>query len=65
MDKSIKVGNGILSQIKKDYYYTGILTKKGVFNFYMDLMKDFYKEYPYAVKWNYEEVIREILDYYD
>ena len=60
-----KVENGILSQIEKDYYYTGILTKKGVFNFYMDLMEDFYKDYPYAIKWDYEKSIREILDYYD
>lgn len=65
MDNSIKIGNGILNQIKKDYYYTGILTKKGVFNFYMDLMEDFYKEYPYALKWDYEKSIREILDYYE
>ena len=65
MDKPIKIGKGILNQIKQDYYYTGILTKKGVFNFYMDLMEDFYKEYPYAIKWDYEKSIREILDYYD
>ena len=65
MDKPIKVGNGILSQIEKDYYYTGILTKKGVFNFYMDLMENFYREYPYAIKWDYEKSIREILDYND
>ena len=62
----IKIGNGILSQIeKKDYYYTGVLTRKGVFNFYMDLMADFYEEYPYAAKWDYEKFIREILDYND
>ena len=65
MDEPIKIGNGILSQIEKDYYYTGILTKKGVFNFYMDLMKDFYKKYPYAIKWDYEKSIREILNYYE
>lgn len=65
MDKPIKIQNGILSQVEKDYYYTGILTKKGVFNFYMDLMEDFYREYPYAIKWDYEKSIREILDYYD
>ena len=65
MDGPIKTENGILSQIKKDYYYTGILTKKGVFNFCMDLIEDFYREYPYAIKWNYEKSIREILDYYD
>lgn len=61
MDESIKIGNGILNQIEKDYYYTGILTKKEVFNFYMDLMEDFYKKY--AIKWDYEKFIREILGY--
>ena len=28
MDKPIKIGKGILNQIKQDYYYTGILLKK-------------------------------------
>lgn len=31
----------------------------------MQEFKDFYKEYPYAVKWDYEKSIREILDYYE
>lgn len=61
----IPIKNGILSQIEKDNYYTGILTKKGVFDFYIDLMKEFYEEHPYAIKWDYEKFIREILDYYD
>ena len=65
MDKPIEIGKGILNQIKQDYYYTGILTKKGVFNYWMQEFKDFYEEYPYAIKWNYEKSIREILDYYD
>ena len=65
MGNPIKVGKGILSQIEKDNYYTGILTKKGVFNFYMDLMEDFYKEHPYAAKWDYEKFIREILNYHE
>lgn len=25
--------------------------------------KEFYEEYPYALKWDYEKFIREILDY--
>ena len=65
MDKPIKIGNGILSQIENNNYYSGIITKKGVFNFYMNLMEDFYKKYPYAIKWDYEKFIREILDYED
>jgi hypothetical protein len=31
----------------------------------MQEFKDFYKRYPYAVEWDYEEFIREILDYYE
>lgn len=65
MDNPIKIGKGILNQIKQDYYYTGILTKKGVFNYWMQIFKEFYKEYPYALKWDYEKSIREILDYYE
>ena len=65
MDKPIKIGKGILNQIKQDYYYTGILTKKGVFNYWMQIFKEFYERYPYAVKWDYEKFLREILDYYD
>ncbi len=65
MDKPIKIADGILNQIKQDYYYTGILTKKGVFDFHMNLFKEFYKEYPYAIKWDYERFIRDILKYYE
>lgn len=65
MDEPIKIGKGILNQIKQDYYYTGILTKKGVFNYWMQIFKEFYEKYPYALKWDYEKSIREILDYYD
>lgn len=60
---TIKIGNGILDQIKQDYYYIGILTKQGVYNYWIDLMEDFYKKYPYAIKWDYEKFIKEILDY--
>jgi hypothetical protein len=31
----------------------------------MDSFDEFYKEYPYAIKWDYEKFIREILDYAD
>ena len=65
MDKPIKIGNGILEQIEHSYYVTGTITKKGVFNFQMDLMEDFYRKYSYAAKWDYEKFIREILDYYE
>ena len=59
----IQTEEGILNQIKQDYYFTGILTKEGVYNYWIDLMEDFYKKYPYAVKWNYEKFIKEMLDY--
>ena len=65
MDKPIKVGNGIFDQINKVYFIKGPITKKEVFETAMQLNKDFYKEYPYAAKWDYEKFIREILDYYD
>ena len=66
MDDPIYVGNGILDQIKNsNYNYLKTITKESVFNCWMDMFKDFYKEYPYAVKWDYEEFIREMLDYYD
>ena len=65
MDKPVIVGNGILEQIKHPYYITGTITKKGVFDYWMPEFKDFYEEYPYAIKWDYEKSIREILDYYD
>lgn len=63
MDKPIKVGNGILEQIKHPYYITGTITKKGVFDYWMQSFKEFYEEYPYAIKWDYEKFIREVLDY--
>lgn len=65
MDKPIKIGKGILEQIKEISIFTGPITKKDVFDYWMQEFKDFYKEYPDAVKWDYEEFIREILDYYD
>lgn len=66
MDDPIYVGNGILDQIKNsDYNYLKTITKESVFNCWMDMFKDFYKEYPYAVEWDYEKFLREILDYYD
>lgn len=63
MDTTIKVGEGILNQIKQDYYFTGILTKKGVYNYWIDYFEEFYKKYPYAVKWDYKKFIKEMLDY--
>ena len=60
----IYLGDGILEQIKKPYYYDTVITKKGVFDSWMNLYKEFYKQYPYALKWDYESFIREILDYY-
>lgn len=60
---TIKVGEGILNQIKQDYYFTGILTKEGVYNYWIDLCKEFCKKYPYAIKWDYEKFIKEMLDY--
>ena len=65
MDELIKIGNGILEQIEHPYYITGTITKKGLFEQWMQLHKEFYEEYPYALKWDYEKSIREILDYYD
>ena len=65
MDKPIKIGNGILEQIKYPNYITGTITKKGLFKNLMQMYKEFYEEYPYALKWNYEKFIREILDYYE
>ena len=61
----IYTGNGILGQIKKPYYITGTITRKGMFEDMMKLWKDFYEEYPYAMKWNYEKFCRDILEYYD
>lgn len=66
MHDPIYIGNGILDQIKNsDYNYLKTITKESVFNCWMDMFKDFYKEYPYAVEWDYEKFLREILDYYD
>lgn len=66
MNNPIYIGDGILEQIKNfSYTYSYTITKESVFNFLMDSFKEFYKEYPYAVKWDYEKVIREMLDYYD
>ena len=66
MDNPIYVGNGILEQIKNlNYSYPTTITKESVFNWWMDSFKEFYEEYPYATKWNYEGFLREILDYVD
>ena len=66
MDDPIYIGNGILDHIKNsDYNHLKTITKESVFNCWMDMFKDFYKEYPYAVEWDYEKFLREILDYYD
>ena len=65
MDEPIKIGNGILEQIEKTFIFTGPITKERVFDYWMQEFKDFYKRYPYAVEWDYEKFIREILDYAD
>ena len=65
MDKPIKIGNGILEQIKHSYYITRTITKKELFKQWMQMYKEFYEKYPYALKWDYEKSIREILDYYE
>ena len=65
MDKPVKIGNGILEQIKPHYYISGTITKKGIFDYWIKLYKEFYEKYPYAIKWDYEKFIREILDYYE
>lgn len=64
MDEPIYIGDGILKQIKHPYYITGTITKKEVFEQWMQMYKEFYEKYPYAAKWDYEEFIREILGYY-
>ena len=43
MDKPIKIGNGILEQIKHPHYITGTITRKGLFKDMMKLYEDFYK----------------------
>lgn len=65
IDTPIKIGNGILEQIKHPYYVTGTITKKEVFDYWIQSFKEFYEEYPYALKWDYEKSIREILDYHE
>lgn len=65
MNNPIYIGNGILDQIKEIRNYTTSITKESVFNTCMDSFKEFYKEYPYALKWDYEKFIREMLNYYD
>lgn len=65
MAEPIKIGNGILDQINKVHCIEGPITKKEGFDCWIQEFKDFYKRYPYAIKWNYEKFIREILDYYD
>ncbi len=66
MNNPIYVGDGILEQIKNfSYSYPIIVTKESVFNTGMDMFKEFYEKYPYAVKWDYEKFLREILDYHD
>ena len=59
----IYIGNGIWNQIKHPYYITETITKKGVFEQGMQMFKEFYEKYPYAIKWDYEKFLREMLDY--
>lgn len=63
MDEPIKIGKGILGWVKETPTFAESITKKEVFDYWMQDFKDFYKRYPYAAKWDYEEFIREILDY--
>lgn len=67
MHDPIYVGNGILEQIKNLNYntYLKTITKESVFNYWIQEFREFYEEYPYAVEWDYEKFLREILDYYD
>lgn len=66
MDEPIYIGNGILEQIKNfGYSYPNTITKESVFDYWMQEFKNFYKRYPYAIEWNYEGFIREILNYYE
>ena len=66
MNNSIYLGNGILDQIKNfSYSYPNTITKEFLFNYWMDNFKEFYEEHPYAVEWDYEGFLREILDYAD
>jgi len=63
--KLIYAGKGIIEQIKNINCTSYTITKKKVFDYWMQLHKEFYEAYPYAVKWDYEKFIREILDYYE
>ena len=66
MDDPIYIGNGILDQIKiENSTYKKVITKKETFNTWMKMFEEFYEEYPDAIKWDYEEFIREMLGYYD
>lgn len=65
MNKPIYIGKSISEWVQETHYITGPITKKGVFDFWMQEFKDFYKRYQYATKWDYEKFIREILDYYN
>lgn len=63
MDDPIYIGNGIMDQIKDSYHIDYTITKKKVLDYLMQCYKEFYEEYPYAVKWDYEKFLKEILDY--
>lgn len=65
MAEKIKIGNGILEQIKHPYYITGVITKKGLFKDLMQMYKEYYGDNPYTLEWDYEKFIREMLDYYE
>ena len=67
MSETIYTANGILDQIKESNYivYYEPFTKKELFEQLMQEFNEFYKKCPYAVKWDYEKFIREMLDYYD
>lgn len=65
MNNPIYIGNGIMERIKHPYYITGTITRKGCFEYLMQTFKEFYEEYPNALKWDYEKFTRELFDYYD
>lgn len=66
MNNPIYVGNGILERIKNSAYsYPNTITKESVFNYWMNSFKEFFEKYPYAVEWDYEKFLREMLDYVD
>ena len=64
MNNPIYIGDGILEQ-SKNFSYPNTITKESVFNYWMNSFKEFYEEYPYAIKWDYEKFLRELLDYAD